>query len=400
MENKRPSILCVDDDPLVLAGIKEFLGRNFSVHTAPSAEEGLVCLELDGPFTTVVSDLEMPGMDGIAFLGRARKMCPDTSRILLTGAGDLNVAAKAVNQGHIFRFLTKPCPIVDVIAAVKDATEQYRLVTAERILLEQTLHQSVKALTDVLALSSPVTFGRALRAKKYASELATFFGVKDRWQIEVAAMLSQVGCITLPLPTLEKLYHGQRLTDWENETVEQLPAIARQLFGGIPRLDEVVDVLVYQAKRFDGGGAPHDSVKGTQIPWGARALKIALDYDVLETEGLRPTLAVDTLRGRTGCYDPEILEAFGKLRGTPAPYLEVRELSARDLSPGMTFASDVRTANGTVLVARGQEVTESLARRIQDLPNVDTAVGLLRVITRIASPKGTGSLNEAVLARS
>src|SRR6202041_2738668 len=177
--------------------------------------------------------------DGAAFLEQARQTRPDAVRMLLTGHVDIETAVLAVNRGQIFRFLTKPCPTAELVEAFDRAVEQHRLITAERVLLEQTLRGSIKMLTDVLSLANPAAFGRATRVKTQAVELATKAGLEKTWQIEVAAMLSQIGGLTLPAATVDKLYYGEPESAEERLMADRLPAVADSLLGNIPRLEEV-----------------------------------------------------------------------------------------------------------------------------------------------------------------
>src|ERR1022692_2024409 len=103
-------ILFVDDDPNLLASCERSLRRHFQIETAEGGEAGLAKLASRGPYAVVVADRQMPRMDGIEFLGAVRKRAPDTVRIMLTGNADLEGAIRVVNEGNIFRFLTKPCP--------------------------------------------------------------------------------------------------------------------------------------------------------------------------------------------------------------------------------------------------------------------------------------------------
>jgi len=359
-------VLCVDDEPNVLDGLTRNLRRHFQVVTAVGAPAALEVLGREASFAVVVSDLRMPGMDGVSFLARVRESAPDTVRVLLTGQADLAAAIAAVNEGNIFRFLSKPCPPELLLPALSAAAEQHRLITAERVLLEQTLHGSIKTLTDILALASPAAFGRATRAKQHVSALADLLAVPDRWQVEVAAMLSQIGCVTLPPETAEKLYHGQPLSEAERAMTDRLPELAVQLLANIPRLEPVREILVYHHKHFDGSGSPRDGVRGDQLPWGARALKIILDLDTLEAQGVRTGFAFDTLRGRAGWYDPVLVEALAEMLASAAPAVEVRELRLREVKAGMVFGEDVTTASGLLLIARGQEVTAGLLGRIHN----------------------------------
>src|SRR5262245_61160663 len=203
---EKPRVLCVDDEPNVVEGLALTLRRKFDVATAEDGPSALALLREEPRTAVVISDMRMPGMDGATFLARVRELLPDTVRILLTGQTDLTSAIRAVNDGQLFRFLTKPCPPSNLLAVVEAAVKQHELQCAERILLEQTLHGSIRALTEVLALTNPLAFGRATRIKAHVSELATKLGLKERWQVEVASMLSQLGCITLPTETVEKLY--------------------------------------------------------------------------------------------------------------------------------------------------------------------------------------------------
>lgn len=198
------TILCVDDEQNVLEAFQRQLHKQYSLKLAASGEEALERLRTEGPFAVIVADMNMPGMNGVQLLAKVREASPDTVRIMLTGAGDFQTAITAVNEGNIFRFLAKPCPAETLALALEAGLAQYRLVTAERELLEKTLHGSLRAMVDILALANPSAFSRAMRLRHYASQMAKNLGVPDAWQIEVAAMLSQVGCVTLPAEVLEK----------------------------------------------------------------------------------------------------------------------------------------------------------------------------------------------------
>src|ERR1700735_5369190 len=153
-------ILCVDDEPNILLAFARQL-RKYEIVTALGPELGLKTVEEQGPFAVVVSDLRMPRMSGVQFLTKVKELSPDTVRIMLTGHGDLSAAAEAVNQGSIFRFLLKPCPTEVLSGALEAGLEQYRLVNAERQLLEQTLRGSVEVLSEILSLSNQEAFGQA-----------------------------------------------------------------------------------------------------------------------------------------------------------------------------------------------------------------------------------------------
>lgn len=365
-----PKVLYVDDDPRALELLREQAGRQFAVTTAGSGAAGLECLQKDGPFAVVMSDYQMLGMSGLTFLSKVNELSPESTRLLLTAHPDLTAAVGAINDGHCFRFLTKPCPRVLLVRALEAAVQQHQLVTTRRVLLEQTLQASIKALTDVLALASPAAFGRATRAKEQVSALLDHFKMSDRWESEIAALLSQIGHVSLPPETALKLYQGEPLTPEEKAMADRLPALAERLIGGIPQLEGVRAILRYQDKHFDGSGYPPDKVREKQIPWGARALKVALDFDVLEAQQANAQVALDTMRSRKLWYDPAILNAFAQLRGAEEQAEVIRELMIKEVIAGMIFAEDVRTRAGQMLIARGTEVSPSLSERIRNMaPN-------------------------------
>jgi response regulator RpfG family c-di-GMP phosphodiesterase len=296
-------------------------------------------------------------------LSKVREQWPDTVRVLLTGQSDLPSAIAAVNDGQIFRFLTKPCPPDVLLAALGAAAKQHELITSERVLLEQTLHGSIKTLTDILGLANPTAFGRANRAKQFMGQLLTEMKRPSDWICDVAAMLSQIGCVTIPVETLDRMYDGSQLTPEETAMAARLPTVAVQLLGSIPRLEAVRDILTHMDDLYEPN-KPGQAKRGEAIPWGARALKIILDYLTLEPRVSTIAQALETMRGRKGHYDPAILQPFTEIAARATSNIEVRSLPARDLRQGMILRENLFTKNGMLLVTKGNEVTPGLLERI------------------------------------
>ncbi len=357
--NVRPRILCVDDEPYVLEGLRDMLRRSFDVRVATSGAEGLELLrEEPDSYAVVISDMRMPQMGGADFLRMARLIAPDAVRMLLTGHADLEAAIRAVNGARLFRFLTKPCDSDELMRACAGALAQHRLQTAERELLEETLRGSVNALAEVLALANPAAFGRGGRVKALAGKLARAAELSNWWEVEVAAMLAHIGAVTLPQSTAEKLYAGERLTPGETAMVDRVPVVTRQLLGKIPRLEGVIEILDrYQA-------VPRED-SGSLVPAGARVLRIAVDYANLESAGASATVALGAMRTR-GLYDPALLQTFADVVGVGAAP-KVYEVSVRGLRVGMSLAGDVHSSDGVLLVARGQRVSTQLIERLLNM---------------------------------
>lgn len=358
-------ILCVDDDSNVLAACQRGLRRAFQVEIASSAAQALAVITADGPYAVIVSDLRMPGLGGVQFLARASALTPETVRILLTGAGDLQTAVEAINEGRIFRFLTKPCQSETLLKAVAAGVRQYHLVTAEKDLLRQTLRGSIKVLSDVLSLVNPTAFGRAARVQRLARGLAVELKCGQPWELDIAAMLSQIGCVAIPPDTMEKLYRGQPLGPEEAQMFAAHPGIGRSLVANIPRLEGVGEIIACQETRFDGADGPPDGRKGPDIPLGARILKAALDFDTLKSAGMADDEALRQLEVRRGWYDPHVLTAL-KVVARAGDLYEVADIELEELTGNMVLAADVRTVKGLLLACAGQETTPLVRQRLRN----------------------------------
>jgi response regulator RpfG family c-di-GMP phosphodiesterase len=378
-DTQTEKILFVDDDSKVLASYRRGLRKEFAIETAVGSEEALALIEREGPFAVIVSDLRMPGADGIQLLAQVRQLAPDTVRIMLTGYSDVDAAIGAVNEGSVFRFLTKPCPPETMVAALTAAVGQYRLVTAERDLLQKTLRGSVRVLIDVLALVNPTAFGRAARVRQLARRLAEKLGSPVDWQLEVAAMLSQVGCVTLAQETLEKIYRGQPLSDAETRSFLDHPKAGHDLISNVPRLEPVAEIIKYQEKHYDGTGVPFDSRRGAELPLGSRILKIALDFDSLLSAGASSGKAVKEIGGRIGWYDPSLVAALTEIFKAEITH-DIRSVRVDELAPGMILAQDVFTATGILLIPKGLEVTPTVRLRLANIVAKGGLVDLIRVL--------------------
>jgi len=380
-------ILCVDDEPAVLSAFERGLRGRFEVDTAASGADGLQLVATRPPYAVIVSDMRMPGMDGIQFLAEVKERAPDSVRIMLTGNSDLDTAIQAVNEGNIFRFLCKPCPTDVLVRALEAGVQQHRLITAEKELLTKTLCGSVKMLSDVLALANPTAFGRAARVRRIVQRLAAELKIAQAWELELAATLSQIGLLALPPETLEKLYHGHALVGEEVRMFASHPGIGRDLVANIPRLERIAEIIAYQEKCFDGSGFPTDDRKGADIPLGARILKAALDFDGLCMSGLTPAEALGRMSQRAARYDPSVLAALQAAYRVEVP-CEVRRVRVADLTGAMIIAEDVRSATGLLLVSRGQEATPSLRERLKNLARLVGVQEPIRVMIPVRPAAG------------
>lgn len=358
-------ILLVDDEVNVLLAYQRHVRGLYKVTLAKSGDEGLSALEEQGPFAVVVSDYCMPGMDGIQFLSLAHRLKPDTVRLMLTGYADLENAIKAVNEGNIFRFLTKPCKSEEFKIALAAAVEQYKLVMAERELLEKTLKGSIKVLTDILSILSPYVCLKDSYLSRMAKKLAARLNVKDLWEVELAAMFSRIGCITIPEEIIEKKREGVLLSEDESAMYHGHPIAGSKLLSKIPRLEGVAEAIKYQLKQYDGGGTPDgtsdDNLQGRDIPIISRILKAVTDFDALKKEGSSTLRALEIMDRHLHWYDPDVLRA---LKEEIVDTGTIRTIPITEIFPGMLLLEDISDDSGVVLVPRGSEITAALKARI------------------------------------
>jgi response regulator RpfG family c-di-GMP phosphodiesterase len=301
-------ILFVDDDPKILIGYQRNLVRDFVIETAASGEEALRMLRTLGPYALIISDMNMPGMNGIQFLTKAKEISPDTIRMMLTGNADMSTAIDAVHEGSIFRFLMKPCSVDKLATAINAGITQYRLVNSERELLENTLSGSVRVLIEILAMLDPKLFGRAQALKQHARALADIMHLPNVWKLELAALLAQIGLVTLPRTVLHKLQSHLSISETERDLVNRVPEVSGNLLCKIPRLEEVAEIIRYQNKNFDGTGLPDDNIAGEAIPLGARLLKILMCLIEQESQGFSKQAALSAMRRQQDRFDQKLVE--------------------------------------------------------------------------------------------
>jgi CheY-like chemotaxis protein len=362
-------ILCVDDEPNVLQAFERQFRKQFQIQTALGPEIGLKTVIEQGPFAVVVSDLRMPGMNGNEFLARVRQIAPNTVRIMLTGQADLSDAITAVNQGNVFQFLTKPCPSEMLARALNGAVEQHNLITAEKELLEQTLLGTIGVLSEILSLVNPSAFSCAQRIRSYARHIAHKLELPNPWQYELAAMLSQIGCIGVPPEIIQKKYQAQPLEPSEQEAFSAHPKVGQDLLAKIPRLQNVAGMVARQ-------NADWQSFRTDAPSLGGNLIRIALEFDRQTLSGVAAEDVLAWMRSRKQ-YNQTFVDALAEVQiGQEKAVARLVKLA--QLKTGMVVNSDVRTKTGLLLIAKGQEVTQSAVACVNRFANT---VGIVEPIS-------------------
>jgi len=374
-------VLLIDDDPHLLSALRRQFDEEFDLVTATGSEAGIEAVRAGPPFAVVVSDMRMPGRDGIETLKAIRALAPDTVRMMLTGNADQTTAIEAINHGSILRFFTKPCPPDLLREGLQAGIEQYRLVTAERDLLEKTLSGSLKVLVDVVSMNDPASYQMAMRLREWVRLLAVEMRMQSRWQLEVAATLIGIGQVAIPTEITARQRAGETLTEVESQIVERAPEAARNLVSNIPRLEKVAEILYYQDKGFDGSGFPPDGKSGDAIPFDARLLRVLKDLATATTGGPLTRTAFAALEAHRDRYDPRLLAgvriALEKTLSTEAS--AVIEVPLSSLRVGQTILSDIRQTNGHLILAANSQISEAQLERLRNLRRIFTFIEPIKV---------------------
>jgi len=375
--NHKPRILFVDDDPLALEGLSRSVYREFKADLAEGPEAGLEKVKNDGPYIVVISDMRMPVMDGAEFFSRVRILAPDSIRVMLTGYADTEAAMRAVNEGRIFRFLNKPVAAEDLTLTLRACVAQYDLMLREKELLEKTLAGAIRVLSEVLQLANPVAFNKGTRICQYVRHIAGKLCLSDTWQYEIAAMLSELGCLTLTPDLLEAIHAGEPLTPEHEKRYAQHPQIAHDLLARIPRLELVADMILQQKE------VPTDLLRSLSpdaesVRRGAQMLRVSLAFDRLLSTGSERQDALLALSRNPAEYDAKMVAALKDFRTSRGP-TELRAIDVRDLRTGMILNEHLRSTTGMLLAAKGQEVSHALVKAVHNFVEVGTVKGTVLV---------------------
>ncbi len=352
------TVFFVDDDPNILSGFQRMLRSRFRVETANVPACALEKIAHHPDLAVVVSDYRMPGMNGVEFLSQVAQLRPDSVRILLTGEADTKAAGAAVNQGQIFRFLLKPCPAMILEKNLVSAIEHFRLKKGEKELLERTLRGSMEMLMDLLTLASPQAFSQSLSIYSTIKTLVRTLQLTNPWEFEIAGLLSMIGCISVPVPILEKKRLGLELREAEQALYASNCALASRFLKRIPRLEFVSAVIAAQ----NGSLPPLPSWQAVdqmdRLALGAHLLDLAIRWEAFRHRHLPVALLIQDLQSLA--YPTALLRAAEQLPSSE-PVEEPCRVAGISVVAGMKIAEDVLTENGLLLIAKGQVLSETVA---------------------------------------
>jgi len=354
-EHVTERIAFVDDEELVLGTLSHIFEKEpYEVFTFDTPSRAIMAMEHQ-PFSVVVSDQMMPEMDGTVFLAQVRERWPTTVRILMTGYAETETVIRAINQGSVFRFVSKPWEIRELRQIVKDAVHQYRLVNEHRELtrlteeqnrklvelnqdlekrvqhrtrqlrkneeeLKKTLAQlrrSLEATIQALALTAeardPYTAGHQRRVADLSRAIAQKMGLpQDQVDgVRMAGSIHDLGKIYVPSEILNK---PGKIRATEFELVKSHPEVGYEILKTITFPWPVAEIELQHHERMDGSGYPK-GLKGDEILLDARIVAVA---DVVESMSshrpYRPALGIEKaleeiMAGRGRLYDERVVDA-------------------------------------------------------------------------------------------
>ena len=215
-------VLLVDDDAMVLAGLKRHLRNQFRIETALSGEEGLKRVEENGPYAVIVSDFSMPGMNGIEFLCRVKETDPDSVRMMLTGSADMSTAIQAVNEGSIFQFHPKPCPADTLGKAIQSGIDAYLKTTTHQTRfkkVQRSLAQASMIQQNLVPKSNPQVegfdiAGKSIRCDETSGDYYDFFQPAEWEQKKIGIVVADVighGISSALLTTTARAFFRERI---------------------------------------------------------------------------------------------------------------------------------------------------------------------------------------------
>ena len=412
---KSATVLFVDDEANILASLRRlFRNEGYTIRVAEGGAQGLEVLEHEA-VDMVVSDMRMPEMDGATFLAKVSERWPTTVRILLTGYADLTSTIAAINQGHIFRYISKPWEDNDLKLTVRQGLEQ-RILRRERDRLlklirkqnlqlkelnsnleakvvsrteeirqtadmldlayrelEQSYRDAIPVFASLVELREGSDAGHGRRVAQMAQALARYMAVDEEQvqDIYFAGLLHDIGKLGVPDEVLERPYVA--LSAEQRRVFNKHPVLGQAALMALEPLQVAGRLIRHHHERFDGKGYP-DRLTGEEIPLGARILSVVNDYDSLQVGTLvEGNLSTKEARNfldenASGRYDPEVVEAFLKwLAENPLHGADLHELrmTSDDLRSDMVLARDLLNSQGLLLLSQGHVLDDALIARIR-----------------------------------
>jgi CheY-like chemotaxis protein len=355
-------VLFVDDDVALLKSFQRNLCFDYDLSIAESGQHGLELIKAQEPYSVIVTDMRMPVMDGIRFINEARKLTPGSIFLMLTGNQDVDTSIKAVNQGQVFRFLTKPCETGDIKTAIDAAHRQYELVQTEKELLHKTFVGAISLMMDVVESVHPDTLQQAQRIDAIMRACEESLGCTGNWEFRLAARVCLVGFTLMPCDEQIKIQQLGPSVSESQHLLEKMAQTSSTLLGRIPRLERVTEILRKQATA--GCSAFQEPYEGHNPDLGAALLRVSMYWCNLVHHGLAPNEALREILQVLPGLPEQVQKALLDL-DTPAADRHPVEVKLRDLAEGMVLYDDLLSEDGALLLRSGRRLTQSVIEKMK-----------------------------------
>ncbi len=438
VESTRPEIqpvfriLFVDDEPSILAALRRLMRRHsYQCYFAEGAHQGLEILDTTA-IDLIVSDMQMPEMDGAAFLAAVKKRWPFSVRFLMTGYADVNTAIDALNQGGINRYISKPWDDGALLEAIEEGLRIRRLEREKKRLIDQSRRQNdelrrlnkeleaqvdarsretqktsdmlkkaiqqietsydtfVQVFSTVISSRPQLQKGQSHQVANLSRALAQRLSLDKAQALHVyyAALLHEIGKLNLPDDILTRA--EAHLTYRDRDTYQKYPEMGEMFLSAISALAPTAKIIRQHMELYDGTGYP-DRLKGHNIELGARILRVAHDFVGLQS-GLITTTPhdaeqayryIDEYAGRR--YDPDIVGLLRPLAHDFAITLTQEHekiCTPSELEPGMVLTRDLVSRNGILLMVSGSSLNEHMIDKLRAVEQLDSR----RVEVYVAKP--------------
>lgn len=364
-QHKQATILVVDDTPENIDVLVGILEADYQLKVALNGVKALEMASSEPIPDLILLDIMMPEMDGYEVIRQLKAV--DESRnipvIFVTAKGEMADEARGFRLGAV-DYITKPVQPLRLTARVKAHIQLKQAREKVENVLDTTLTGLLSLLTDLLSLSNPFAFSRAARLKRYMEIMQKKMGIGDNWQFSSAALLSQIGCITLEEKSLRRLYNGQQVSKKELQSFQRHPAVGYKFLRKIPYLGTVAEIISQQHKPLEkmSPGSSGVRINGVdEVSLGATLLKIASDIDKLTAHGKPLAEAFKSAAGEIQCLDPGLADSLGQIA---ADSTNQQGVAVKDLSIGMILEKDLYTQQAVLIINAGTELTMPILERI------------------------------------
>lgn len=400
----RLPVLVVDDDPVILRVVQQLVQLAGGKAVLSDRPEKALELAAGSLFSAVIVDYQMPHMLGPELLKRIAVIQPDASRIIMTGMPSLDAVLRAVNEGEIYRFVTKPWVSAEMTATIRSAIDRFELLRSNQELIKQSValnhqlseantlldkkvreleeqrnllaesqserescfHRSLELCRRILNTFNPLLAAQGKMAVDLCENVAAqgSFSAEERHALQVASRLYDIGLTGVSPDLVPAIQEGMAWLDEATEKVVRNHTIYGQTLAAyVDPCKLVSETIRSHHEHYDGTGYP-DGLKGLDIPWTARCLSVVVTYVAKISSGLTHESALEYLLQKSESeFDPQALQLFLACVCQNPPVGNLRELRAEELQPGMQLASDVTTPSGLVLYLKGQKLdAETISR--------------------------------------